>query len=386
MPGLIETDSFTANLTGSVVVGSYTAAVAGWVSSRLRLSGLNTAGRQTITASLIINDGINDNPAERASGIKAAAGDTRFQRTLPAVWLSPGDTLKVSVTSSSASDTSVPGSVSFIDAGNPTAAVETDAASRTASKADLTGLALEATSQAVKAKTDNLPASPAAVGSAMTLADGAITAAKIAANAITASVLASNAIGADQLSAAAVAKIEAALLDEGDGQQLVDAIVQAIGNSNVDEAALVVAIKAALFDAGSTANKIAVNGAGQVQASNVATPPTASQIKDALEADGSKLDHVWDLTEDDGGTRRLTANALALAPTGGTAPTVEAIRAEIDANSTQLAALLADTGTDLPGLIAALQGIVEQIPRKGQAYQVTDAGGASKTLTMSDPA
>lgn len=37
---------------------------------------------------------------------------------------------------------------------------------------------------AIKAKTDNLPASPAAVGSQMALADGAITAAKIAAGAI----------------------------------------------------------------------------------------------------------------------------------------------------------------------------------------------------------
>lgn len=38
---------------------------------------------------------------------------------------------------------------------------------------------------AIKAKTDNLPASPAAVGSEMTIEDNAITAAKLAANAIT---------------------------------------------------------------------------------------------------------------------------------------------------------------------------------------------------------
>ena len=47
-------------------------------------------------------------------------------------------------------------------------------------KADVSALALEAGGNlaAVKAKTDNLPSSPAAVGSAMTLADDAITAAK----------------------------------------------------------------------------------------------------------------------------------------------------------------------------------------------------------------
>lgn len=46
---------------------------------------------------------------------------------------------------------------------------------------------------------------------------------------------------------------------------------------------------------------------------------------------------------DDGGVSQFTANALELAPTGGSAPTAADIRAEIDANSTQLAAIVADT-------------------------------------------
>lgn len=45
---------------------------------------------------------------------------------------------------------------------------------------------------AIKLKTDNLPASPAAVGSEMTLADGAITASKVASNAIVAAALAAD--------------------------------------------------------------------------------------------------------------------------------------------------------------------------------------------------
>jgi len=65
---------------------------------------------------------------------------------------------------------------------------------------------------AIKAKTDNLPAAPAAVGSAMTLEDGAITAAKIAADAITAAKIAADAIGASELAADAVAEIVAAVL------------------------------------------------------------------------------------------------------------------------------------------------------------------------------
>jgi hypothetical protein len=41
---------------------------------------------------------------------------------------------------------------------------------------------------------------------------------------------------------------------------------------------------------------------------------SAADVKTALEANGSKLDHVWEMTEDDSGIRRLTANALEQAP------------------------------------------------------------------------
>ena len=56
-----------------------------------------------------------------------------------------------------------------------------------------------------------------------------------------------------------------------------------------------------------------------------AAAPSAADIKTALEANGSKLDHLWEMTEDDGGVRRLTENALEEAPSGGSAPTVDAI-------------------------------------------------------------
>lgn len=43
---------------------------------------------------------------------------------------------------------------------------------------------------------------------------------------------------------------------------------------------------------------------------------SAEEVKTALEANGSKLDHLWEMTEDDAGTRRLTDNALEQAPSG----------------------------------------------------------------------
>lgn len=42
---------------------------------------------------------------------------------------------------------------------------------------------------------------------------------------------------------------------------------------------------------------------------------TAANVKTSLETDGSKLDHVWETTEDDDGVRRFTENALEQAPT-----------------------------------------------------------------------
>lgn len=54
----------------------------------------------------------------------------------------------------------------------------------------------------------------------------------------------------------------------------------------------------------------------RLAAVDYAAAPSAAAIKSALEANGSKIDHLWELTEDDDGVRRLTANALEQAPTG----------------------------------------------------------------------
>jgi len=66
-----------------------------------------------------------------------------------------------------------------------------------------------------------------------------------------------------------------------------------------------------------------------------------------------KLDTAMEL---DGAVYRFTENALEEAPSSGSAPTVEQIRAEIDSNSTQLAAILEDTGTTIPALINSDSG------------------------------
>lgn len=44
--------------------------------------------------------------------------------------------------------------------------------------------------------------------------------------------------------------------------------------------------------------------------------PTVAEIRTEMEVNGGKLDHLWEMTEDDGGVRRYTANALEEAPSG----------------------------------------------------------------------
>jgi len=80
---------------------------------------------------------------------------------------------------------------------------------------------------AIKGKTDNLPASPAAVGSLMNLADGAITDAKIASNAISAAKIASNAIAGAKIATDAVTKIQTGL-STADNLAIVDGLIDTL--------------------------------------------------------------------------------------------------------------------------------------------------------------
>jgi len=130
------------------------------------------------------------------------------------------------------------------------------------------------------------------------------------------------------------------------------------------------------------------------------TPPTAADIKTALEANGSKLDHLWEMTEDDSGVRRLTTNALELAPTGGgSSLTVQDIVNGVldealsghDAAGTAGAALAASgaaadplaslvPGTYAAGTAGAVLGSYIPSPGTGSVsynYTLTETGGTT---------
>ena len=100
---------------------------------------------------------------------------------------------------------------------------------------------------AIKSKTDNLPASPAAVSDIPTTA---------------------------QIATA----VEGSLLNEGDGQAVLNALVGAIGNQNVDEIALVAAIRSDLERSGGKLDSIPTDAAPS--AASVATAVWSASTKE----------------------------------------------------------------------------------------------------------
>jgi hypothetical protein len=185
---------------------------------------------------------------------------------------------------------------------------------------------------AIKAKTDALPASPAAVSDIPTTA---------------------------QISAA----VEGSLLNEGDGQAVLNAIVGAIGNTNLSEVSLVAAIRSDLERTG-----------GKIDSIPTTAAPTAAQNATA----------VWGAATRSvtGGTVDTLTNAPAsVTPsdiwshstrtlTSASGPTAVQIRQEMDSNSTQLSAIKAKTD-NLPAdpadqslLEAAIAGVTA--PTAGQ--------------------
>ena len=117
-------------------------------------------------------------------------------------------------------------------------------------------------------------------------------------------------------------------------------------------------------------------------AANYATAAALTAVDDyvdaevaAIQAVTAKLDTALEL---DGAVYRFTVNALELAPTGGSAPTVAQIRAEMDANSTQLAAIVADTNELQAEFVdgGRLDLLIDGIKTKTDDLPSVAAGGA----------
>jgi hypothetical protein len=153
---------------------------------------------------------------------------------------------------------------------------------------------------AIKSKTDNLPASPASVADIPTTA---------------------------QIATA----VEGSLLNEADGQAVLNAIVGAIGNTNLSEVSLVAAVRADLERNGGKLINLDAAISSRLAAADYSAPtsaPTAASVATA----------VWGAA-----TKEITGGTVTTLTNAPTVPSAASIRAEIDSNSTQLAAIKSKT-------------------------------------------
>jgi hypothetical protein len=123
--------------------------------------------------------------------------------------------------------------------------------------------------------------------------------------------------------------VEGSLLDENDGQAVLNAIVGAIGNQNVDEIALVAAIRSDLERTGGKLDSIPTDAAPS--AASVATAVWSAETK---EITGGTVDTLTNAPSSVTPADIWDYNARTLTSASG--PTAVEIRQEIDANSTKL--------------------------------------------------
>jgi cell division protein ZapA (FtsZ GTPase activity inhibitor) len=171
---------------------------------------------------------------------------------------------------------------------------------------------------AIKAKTDNLPSDPA---DASDIASSFST---------VTSTLATIAAYLDTEIAAIKAKTDNLPADPADASDISASFVS-IANTLATIATYidseVAAIKAKTDNlpsdpadasdiATATANILTEVGTVKAKTDLISDIPTAADIRTEIEANGSKVDHLWEMTEDDGGMRRFTEHALEMGPAG----------------------------------------------------------------------
>ncbi len=144
--------------------------------------------------------------------------------------------------------------------------------------------------------------------------------------------------------------VEASILNEADGQQILNAIVGAIGNSNVDQVALVAAIRSDLERAGGKLINLDATISSRLASADYNAPtsaPTAASVANAVWSAATR-------TTTGGTVDTLTNAPASVTPsdiwshstrtlTSASGPTATEIRQEMDSNSTKLSAIKAKT-------------------------------------------
>ena len=178
--------------------------------------------------------------------------------------------------------------------------------------------------------------------------------------------LASSAYSAAPTTAQIATAVEGSLLNEADGQAVLNAIVGAIGNTNLSQVSLVAAVRADLERTGGKLDSIPTTAAPTAAANATAVWSTATkEITGGTVTTLTNSPNVPSAASIASATRSELAVELArvdvatssrLATSGYTAPptppTVTAIRQELDTNSTKLANLDATISSRLASSVS----------------------------------
>jgi hypothetical protein len=146
-------------------------------------------------------------------------------------------------------------------------------------------------------------------------------------------------------------------------------------------ATAVLALKANVAATAAVANVAAVAAIAPTAAvaavAAVAGVANATDVVTAMEANGSKLDHLWEMTEDDAGTRQFTAHALLHTPA-----------AQINITDQEIANAvgnLAPVGIHATGSLGAnLDSILSTMALEATLTAMKGAGWTTETLAAID--
>jgi hypothetical protein len=172
--------------------------------------------------------------------------------------------------------------------------------------------------------------------------------------------------------------VEGSLLDENDGQAVLNALVGAIGNQNVDEIALVAAIRSDLERTGGKLDSIPTDAAPS--AASVATAVWSASTK---EITGGTVDTLTNAPESVTPADIWDYNDRTLTSASG--PTAVEIRQEIDANSSKLdvaiSSRLADADYVEPANsdVAAIKAKTDALPSDPADQSLLEAAIAGVT-------
>jgi len=226
-------------------------------------------------------------------------------------------------------------------------------------KADVSSLATSAALATVgsnvtsiKTKTDNLPASPAAVGSAMTLSN----------NAITAAVIATDAIDADSIKADAVSEIQS-------GLATASALATVAGYVDDLEGRLT-ATRAGYLDKLNVSGTLAHSDAAATYKADVSGIPAAvwGHATRTLSSFGTLVSDIWSAA-----TRTLSAFAFTV--TGAKDTSIDAIKAKTDTIPASPAAV----GSPMTLTVGERTAIANEV--ESQIIDDTDAEKVLKAIT-----